>query len=82
MLFQEYYTLDELTDQIDNGVYDDPRHLTSVLAISVGTSHLDYSAALKILDYFFQGWPASKSGRKKEMQKWVNELRKHIDKAS
>tara|TARA_R100000322_G_scaffold145700_2_gene101856 strand:- start:1450 stop:1689 length:240 start_codon:yes stop_codon:yes gene_type:complete len=79
MLFQEYFTLDELTDQVDQGVYDDPRHLTAVLAAAVGTSHLDFSAALKILDYFFQGWPADKAGRKKEMQKWVNELQKHIN---
>tara|TARA_R100001163_G_scaffold728_6_gene1099 strand:- start:7056 stop:7295 length:240 start_codon:yes stop_codon:yes gene_type:complete len=79
MLFQEYFTLDELTDQVDKGVYDDPRHLTAVLAAAVGTSHLDFSAALKILDYFFQGWPADKAGRKKEMQKWVNELQKHIN---
>ena len=73
MLFQEYYTLDEIEQQLDNGVYHDIRHLVFVLGTAIRTSHLDLSAALKLLAYYYQ--KDRKTPNKGELQKWASELK-------
>ncbi len=76
MLFQEYFTLDEIENQIDTGVYNDVRHIISVLATALRTNHLDLPGAMKLLDYYYR--KRENRPDKGEIQKWVRELRNQI----